>query len=204
MNMYLNTTRKYVISRMPGLTTLDASAVTDEERNEASRAYSTLKEPSKTAALAEDIRAPAPPPEPVKPQPKPVKKRKKKVSAAALSGNSALPEFTDDGKPGAPPPPVAGQNADEESEDESSEFTSGEGNSSDWTDADEDDDDSEEEPIIEVCLVGGGLAYLIFYLDACLKSGSKAMSRFRIWNFLARALKCLSYLFCIILYLLYQ
>lgn len=130
--------RKYVISRLPTLTSLDSSPVTETERAEASRMYASLPLPSKPSQVHEDLRAPPPPkPEPVAP----IKKKRKPKNYSA-----DIPEFLNGGSTMGPPPPTEGERKEREeregeSEDDSSEFSSEGGvDSEEWTDEEVEED----------------------------------------------------------------
>jgi len=137
--------RRYVICRLPSLTCLDSTPVSEQEKTEALRLYSTLPLPSKPAPAAQDLRAvikKVDPPEKMH-KGKPVKKKSTRNTAKSATGNQ-LPEFADDGTPLAPHPGAAG-----DEEDESSDFSSDE-DSGDWTD---EDVEEEEEEIIETHVI---------------------------------------------------
>jgi len=126
-----NDYRRYVISRLPGLSTLDSSPITNDEKAEALRLYSSLPLPSKPTLPDEDIRAPKKPQSP---------KRKKKTKVRLTTAN--LPEFLNGGSKMGPPPPNSAPNiAEVDNEDTSSDFSSEGGvDSEEWTDEEVDED----------------------------------------------------------------
>eukprot|EP00026_Physarum_polycephalum_P011968 Phypoly_transcript_12221.p1 GENE.Phypoly_transcript_12221~~Phypoly_transcript_12221.p1 ORF type:complete len:260 (+),score=49.22 Phypoly_transcript_12221:140-919(+) len=89
--------RYYVISRMPLLTCLDSTEITEQERSEAKKVYSSLPMlPSKPTAPDADLRTIIKKPEPI-PAKKPARRKKTR---------GALPNFNNEGTPMGPPPTV--------------------------------------------------------------------------------------------------
>eukprot|EP01113_Clastostelium_recurvatum_P002098 TRINITY_DN10877_c0_g2_i2.p1 TRINITY_DN10877_c0_g2~~TRINITY_DN10877_c0_g2_i2.p1 ORF type:complete len:212 (-),score=63.38 TRINITY_DN10877_c0_g2_i2:26-661(-) len=150
-----NDYRYYVISRLKHLTTLDATPITDAERGEADRIYSTLatretreevdrrrdeEALKKKAALAEAVSSPAEKPARKKKQRKPKTKTENSTpsvapdASAASSSSLPLPDF--DVGPSAPgaAPPAAGPLFNNQGGDDDSDFSS----DSEWSEEDDD------------------------------------------------------------------
>jgi len=128
-----NDYRRYVICRLPSLTCLDATQVSEQERTEAARLYSSLPLPSKPAAPTDDLRAVV-----VKKSAKPSgskhKGKKKSTKKATTTAASGLPEFSSSDGPTGPPPTIAG------GEDGGSSDFSSDDDSGDWTDEEVEED----------------------------------------------------------------
>lgn len=120
--------RLYVTCRLQSLTCLDSTEITEQERSDAKKLYSSLPLPSKPTAPSDDLRTII-----KKPAPVPDKKQKRKKK------KSTLPTFNNEGAPMGPPPTVAGEGEDESSSDFSSE---GGIDSEEWTDEEVEEDNT--------------------------------------------------------------
>lgn len=139
-----NDYRQYVISRIPRLSTLDSTPITDQERVDALRVYSTLPVPKveqnytiPTVASPANI---SNSPKPTEKQKKTHKGKKKKTEVKAKKsgiGALTLPIFNTDNEEiitGTPPPPSLTKGTDQESDFDT------DSNDESWTD----DDDTDE------------------------------------------------------------